>query len=482
MAYVYAFDPTDPADNGLVSLGASDFRELKNAIKERVESFFSGIDVQPWVAKTGATFAGTASFAGLVTMTAGLAVSAGPVTLTPATFAVGSAAAVDANSLTLQSANGNYLIRFKNAAGTSLGGIYSPTGTTLLFDSATGISVANSLTVGSTGTFTGAINVNTGNGTFSFNASSATTGFSYANISNTTGFLRWGVEGNTPGSLAAGTTAYASVVGAVLNATDLQLITNNTVRLTLDGTSGAATFTSTATATRLIGGTTVASSIAKGVTSDGSAGATPAISTAQVLSHLSTFTSTDASGTTRVGNLFSLIQSVATAASIPALQGVGQSTHTSGTLNGMYGGHFIAEAAGVGGTTTTLLGLKAQAGIRGLATVVDAISLEVSQYTASSGVSTNAYGIKISTGITNGTAQNWAIYCTSSATSGGVTFRDTAIATNATVGHFFIPSSAGAPTGVPGVIPTGQIAMQYDSTNNFLYVYNGGWKKSIVYA
>lgn len=57
-----------------------------------------------------------------------------------------------------------------------------------------------------------------------------------------------------------------------------------------------------------------------------------------------------------------------------------------------------------------------------------------------------------------------------------------ALATNATIGYFTIPSCAGAPTGVPANIPTGQIPMIYDSTNNFLYVYNGGWKKSTVYA
>jgi hypothetical protein len=57
-----------------------------------------------------------------------------------------------------------------------------------------------------------------------------------------------------------------------------------------------------------------------------------------------------------------------------------------------------------------------------------------------------------------------------------------ALATNATEGFFHIQSCAGAPTGVPASIPTGQIPMVYDSTNNFLYVYNGGWKKSTVYA
>lgn len=56
-----------------------------------------------------------------------------------------------------------------------------------------------------------------------------------------------------------------------------------------------------------------------------------------------------------------------------------------------------------------------------------------------------------------------------------------AIATNATDGFLYIPSCAGAPSGTPTAF-TGRIPLVYDSTNNFLYVYNGGWKKSTVYA
>jgi hypothetical protein len=58
-----------------------------------------------------------------------------------------------------------------------------------------------------------------------------------------------------------------------------------------------------------------------------------------------------------------------------------------------------------------------------------------------------------------------------------------ALATNATEGFFMLQSCAGAPTGVPASIPTGQIPAIVDSTNNFLYLYIGGaWKKSTVYA
>lgn len=50
-----------------------------------------------------------------------------------------------------------------------------------------------------------------------------------------------------------------------------------------------------------------------------------------------------------------------------------------------------------------------------------------------------------------------------------------ALATNATDGFTYIPTSAGAPTGTPTAY-TGKVAMEYDTTNNKLYVYNGAWK------
>lgn len=50
-----------------------------------------------------------------------------------------------------------------------------------------------------------------------------------------------------------------------------------------------------------------------------------------------------------------------------------------------------------------------------------------------------------------------------------------ALATNATEGFFHLQSCAGTPTGVPASIPTGQIPMVWDSTNNLLYAYDAGW-------
>lgn len=56
-----------------------------------------------------------------------------------------------------------------------------------------------------------------------------------------------------------------------------------------------------------------------------------------------------------------------------------------------------------------------------------------------------------------------------------------ALTTSATSGFLYIPTCAGAPSGVP-TTKTGRMPLIYDSTNNFLYFYNSGWKKSTVYA
>lgn len=75
------------------------------------------------VSVTGSlTVNGAGTFAGSVT-SVGLS-STGTISLIPSAFTVGSSTAIDANSLTIQSANSNYLLRFKNAASVSLGGFY----------------------------------------------------------------------------------------------------------------------------------------------------------------------------------------------------------------------------------------------------------------------------------------------------------------------------------------------------------------------
>ena len=58
--------------------------------------------------------------------------------------------------------------------------------------------------------------------------------------------------------------------------------------------------------------------------------------------------------------------------------------------------------------------------------------------------------------------------------AGGLVVGTAALATTATDGFLYIPTCAGTPTGVP-TAQTGAVAMVFDTTNNKLYIYDGGW-------
>jgi hypothetical protein len=69
--------------------------------------------------------------------------------------------------------------------------------------------------------------------TTGLNLTGSTTGYQRVLFSNTTGGGQMGVEGSAGGTIATGTTAYATVVGDYAN-NPLQFIQNNVVRATID--------------------------------------------------------------------------------------------------------------------------------------------------------------------------------------------------------------------------------------------------------
>lgn len=58
--------------------------------------------------------------------------------------------------------------------------------------------------------------------------------------------------------------------------------------------------------------------------------------------------------------------------------------------------------------------------------------------------------------------------------SGNILIGSAALATNATDGFLYIPTCPGAPSGTPTAF-TGLVAMVFDTTNNKLMIYDGGW-------
>lgn len=62
--------------------------------------------------------------------------------------------------------------------------------------------------------------------------------------------------------------------------------------------------------------------------------------------------------------------------------------------------------------------------------------------------------------------------------SGNIVPGTAALATNATNGFLYIESCAGIPTGVPAGSYTGRVPIIWDSTNDDLYVYDGGWQQT----
>jgi hypothetical protein len=139
---------------------------------------------------------------------------------------------------------------------------------------------------------------------------------------------------------------------------------------------------------------------------------------------------------------------------------LGTSTNTTagGAINAT--GGTGGSGGGAGGAVTWKGGAGAGAGVGGAAVVQ-----------GGNGGATNAVGgnVLLKGGTPGGTGARGNVGVDNGA----------ALGTTVTGGFFCIPTCAGAPTGVPANVPTGSVAMIYDTTNNALYVYNGAWKSSV---
>ena len=166
------------------------------------------------------------------------------------------------NPLSIRTANGESYIRFLNADGTTYGdfersitgaGAVRFTGANFRFTG--GAEVVGALS-GTSASFSGQIISTVGNNLNVFKSISATTGFQSIQLANTSGNGVWILGSSTGTEVFSNGSAYATQIGT-LSATSLQFGTNSSINLTLAST-GAATFSSSVTATQLNATTTAA--------------------------------------------------------------------------------------------------------------------------------------------------------------------------------------------------------------------------------
>mgnify|MGYP003343635391 FL=1 len=306
----------------------------------------------------------------------------------------------------------------------------------------------------------------------------------------------------TVGGLSLGTARQVLQVNA--GATDLEWTSNVSLPGTL-GVTGAGTFSSTLgcvsdfavntnkfTVTASSGNTAVAGTL--GVTGVGTFSSTLSC-VSDFAVNTNKFTVTASSGNTAVAGTLAVTSDLTVNTTYFKVTASSGNTHIGGSANVGAGsgpnsaiGLYVRPTTGISGadqygvysapqiqSTGTNSGSAVIAELKTAAasfTCGQGYGLQVLNPNVGSGSSiTNFFGVRVKS-LTAGSSANWTFY----GESGQVTFRDSALATTATAGHLFIPTCAGTPTGVPTTIPTGQVALQYDSTNNKLYVYNGAWK------
>lgn len=166
-------------------------------------------------------------------------------------------------------------------------------------------------------------------------------------------------------------------------------------------------------------------------------------------------TLTGATAKQNISSVFSAASDVT--ASAAGFQTYGLTDGTAFSLTAL--SHFVANQGSFGSTT-----VGSQRGFW-------------AQNTLTGGSNTYGFFGEIAAG-----SGKWNFYASGTARNyfaGGV--EPLAGTTTQAAGFINISSASGAPTGAP-TNPTGNVPLYYDTTNNFLYIYNGGWKKSTVYA
>ena len=136
----------------------------------------------------------------------------------------------------------------------------------------------------------------------------------------------------------------------------------------------------------------------------------------------------------------------------------------SGASSGGTGGPATLQGGGAAtGGAASVLGGTPVAGTGGAVNI-----------TAAAGVGTNRAGgnVTIRPGAATGSGNPGNIQL-----DGG---RGAALATTAIGGFVTIPTCAGTPTGTPVNVPTGSVAMVFDTTAAKLWVYTGSWKGVVV--
>jgi hypothetical protein len=135
---------------------------------------------------------------------------------------------------------------FQMGADTFSGGwyVYDATNGSYRFKIANSGAATFSSTLAAAGTisYTGTSNA--------FAATNGNTGYIYQYMGNTGNTTYFGIERSTGGGLMTGSSAYAVVLSSNTAAVNLEFGTSGTKRLTLDGSTGAATFSSNVTAVR----------------------------------------------------------------------------------------------------------------------------------------------------------------------------------------------------------------------------------------